>query len=299
MEKISYGGWDNCFRISNDQVDLIVTGDVGPRIIRFGFIDQENMFKEYPEEMGRTKSDEWLIYGGHRLWHAPEAQPRTYYPDSEPVLVQEQDGEVIVTQKPEATTGIQKQIKIKLSEHKPEVELIHILINHNLWAVETAPWALSVMAQGGVAVLPLPPRGPHPEFMLPTASLSIWPYTNLGDPRWTLGERYILLKQDPQIAAPQKIGLFALDSWAAYSNHNALFIKQIPIQYEGIYPDLGVNFEVFTNDTMLELESLGPIESIPPKGKIIHQEHWTLVKNVSAPRNDTEVIENILPHLIK
>jgi len=93
--------------------------------------------------------------------------------------------------------------------------------------------------------------------------------------------------------------LLALDSWAAYSNHNALFIKQIPIQYEGIYPDLGVNFEVFTNDTMLELESLGPIESIPPKGKIIHQEHWTLVKNVSAPRNDTEVIENILPHLIK
>ena len=293
MEKISYGGWDNCYRLSNDKIELIVTADVGPRIIRFGFIGRENMFKEFSEQMGKTESSEWLSFGGHRLWHAPEAQPRTYFPDLDPVHVQEIDNGLILTQKPEPTTGLQKQIEIKISPEESEVHLKHILINHNLWAVETAPWAITVLEPGGVAILPLPPRGPHPEFILPTTALALWPYTNLSDPRWILGERYVLLRQDQEISAPQKIGLFASDGWAAYANLNCLFIKQVPLQFEGVYPDMGVNFETFTNEAMLELESLGPIQSIPPKGQIDHMEHWTLIDNVKTPKSETDVIENL------
>jgi hypothetical protein len=290
MEKIKFAGWENCYRLSNDRIELVVTGDVGPRIIRFGFIGQENMFKEYPDQLGVTQSNEWLIFGGHRLWHAPEAKPRTYYPDVEPVLVQEIDNGLIATQKPEPTTGIQKQIQITLSPDSPEVFLTHRLINHNLWAIETAPWALSVMSVGGIAILPFPKRGQHPEFMLPTSSLAIWPYTNLSDPRWTLGYQFIMLKQEPGNKSPQKVGIFTPDGWAAYANHNALFIKQIPIQFDGLYPDMGVNFEVFTNGEMLELESLGPLEMIPSKGSIEHQEHWTLLQDVSQPNTENDII---------
>jgi hypothetical protein len=297
VEKISYAGWQNCYRLSNQHIELIVTGDVGPRIIRFGFIGQENMLKEYQEQLGVTESDEWLIFGGHRLWHAPEAKPRSYYPDLDPVHVQETENGVIVTQETEKSTGIQKQIEIKLSPDKPEVFLNHKLINHNLWGIETAPWALSVMATGGTAVLPLPARGPHSKFILPTSSLTLWPYTNLSDPRWILGERYILLKQDPSIAAPQKLGIFAPDAWAAYANFGYLLVKRVAIRFDGIYPDMGVNFEVFTNDTMLELESLGVLEIIPPKGFIEHQEHWTLIKDVPTPQSEEDVINHVLPKL--
>jgi len=295
MEKIRYGGWENCYRLANDQIELIVTGDVGPRIIRFGFIGKENMFKEFPDQLGRTESDEWLNFGGHRLWHAPEALPRTYFPDLEPVLIQETEGGLVATQKPEPTTGLQKQIEVILSPDKPEVQVKHKLINHNLWAVETAPWALSVMAPGGTAILPLPPRGTHPECLLPTSILCIWPYTNLSDPRWILGERYFLLNQDPKNALPQKLGIFASDGWAGYANFNCLFVKQVPIQLDGIYPDMGVNLEIFTNDEFLEVESLGPIDSIPPKGQIDHLEHWTLFKNVPQPKSDADVIKTVIP----
>jgi hypothetical protein len=299
MEKTAYGGWENCYRLANDQIELIVTGDVGPRVIRFGFIGKENMFKEFPEQMGKTSADEWLSFGGHRLWHAPEAQPRTYYVDTEPVLVQEIPGGLIVTQKPEPTTGMQKQIEIVLTPDKPEVQLKHVLINHNLWAVETAPWAISVMAPGGVGILTLPPRGPHPENMLPTSSLTIWPYTNLADPRWTFTERYIMLKQDPAVSAPQKIGIYSPDGWAAYANRNALFVKQVALQYGSVYPDLGANLEMFTNGNMLEVESLGPFDNIPPKGQVVHQEHWTLYDNVPEPVNEADIQRDILPLLAK
>ena len=297
MEKIRYGGWENCFRLANKQVELIVTGDVGPRIIHFGFLENENVFKTYPDQLGQKNRKNWLIFGGHRLWHAPEAQPRTYYPDSEPVHVQEIEQGICITQKPEPITGIQKQIEIKLIGNEPEVYLNHRLINHNLWPIETAAWGVTVMAEGGVAILPLPPRGPHPKYMLPTSILSIWPYTNLSDNRWHIGERFILLHQDPTINRPQKLGIFAVDGWCAYANKGVLFIKQVPIHYEGIYPDLGANFEAFTNNEMLELESLGPIESIPPKGQISHQEHWTLIKNIPLPQSEEDVRNDILPLL--
>lgn len=296
LEKIEYGGWKNCYRLSNNKVDLVITSDVGPRIIRFGFVDQVNMFKEYKNELGKMKGDEWLNFGGHRLWHAPEAKPRTYFPDRDPVLIQETENGLIATQKPEPTTGIQKQIEIILSADKAEVFLEQRLFNHNLWEIETAPWSLTVMAPGGTAILPLPPRGPHPEFLLPTSSLALWPYTNLRDTRWVFGEKYIFLKQDPEKNLPQKIGLFTPLAWVAYANFGYLFKKQVPIQYDGIYPDLGVNFEVFTDNEMLELETLGALERVPPQCMIELQEHWTLYKDV-PPVNSDDDIENMLPYM--
>ena len=61
MEKIDYKGWPNSYRLSNGTVDLVVTTDVGPRIIRFGFVGGENEFKEYEDMLGKTGGDEWRI----------------------------------------------------------------------------------------------------------------------------------------------------------------------------------------------------------------------------------------------
>lgn len=289
FEKIKYGGWNNCYRLANDHVELIITSDVGPRIIRFNFINQQNMLKEFEDQLGKLSGDQWLIFGGHRLWHAPEAQPRTYFPDRDPVLIQEIENGLIATQKPETTTGLQKQIEVVLPPGKSEVHLNHRLINHNLWSIQTALWCLTVMAPGGTAILPLPPRGTHPECLLPTSSLTLWPYTNLSDSRWVLGEEFILLRQDPFADKPQKIGIFTPSGWGAYANGGCLFKKQVPIQFDGIYPDMGANLEVFTNNKMLELETLGAFESIPPSGQIELQEHWTLFPDIPNIQSEEDV----------
>ena len=54
IQKIPYGGWKNCVQITNDLVDLIVTSDIGPRIIRYGFIGQANEFCEIESARGLT-----------------------------------------------------------------------------------------------------------------------------------------------------------------------------------------------------------------------------------------------------
>jgi len=91
MEKINYQGWPNCYRLFNECIELIATTDIGPRIIRFGFVGQQNEFAEFAHMIGRTGGNEWRGYGGHRLWHAPEAQPRSYIPDNEPITIEQHD----------------------------------------------------------------------------------------------------------------------------------------------------------------------------------------------------------------
>src|SRR5688572_6636888 len=92
IETISYQGWENCYRLNNGTLEVIVTADVGPRIIHFGFIGGENVFKQFPDDMGQKGGNEYRFYGGHRIWHAPENRPRTYAPDNDPVDHFELDG---------------------------------------------------------------------------------------------------------------------------------------------------------------------------------------------------------------
>lgn len=148
VEKISYGGWPNCYRISNAQVELILTADVGPRVIRFGFIGGQNLFKEFSEQMGGTGETSWQIRGGHRLWIGPEDRRYTYGLDNSPVTVEVMGDMVRATQATEPETGLQKVMDIYLAATGSEVKVVHRIINRNRIALEFAPWAPSVMAQG-------------------------------------------------------------------------------------------------------------------------------------------------------
>ena len=76
MEKVEFFGLKNCLRIFNDTVDLIATTEIGPNIVRFGFVGERNEFFSEPP----------LHYGGHAMRHAPEAQERKF-PALDPVAV--------------------------------------------------------------------------------------------------------------------------------------------------------------------------------------------------------------------
>lgn len=295
FKKVAYQGWENCYQLNNGTVELIVTGDVGPRVIHFGFVGGENAFYTFEKQLGKTGGDEWRSYGGHRLWHAPEAHPRTYTPDNEPVQVEYADGVLHVVQPTEEATGIQKQLWIALDPQQAKVTVTHRLTNHNAWAVELAPWALTVMAQGGTAVIPLPPRAPHEGNLLPKSSLALWAYTDLSDARWTFGKQYILLRQADD--EPQKIGAWVPDGWLAYARNGQLFIKRFEVQTHKPYPDMHSNAEIYTDWHILELETLAPLTHLEPGEYAEHVETWMLYDGVSAPQTDDDVRVQILPRL--
>ena len=297
LEKINYHGWPNCYRYANDRVELMVTTDVGPRILHFGFAGAHNEFAEFPESLGQTGGDTWAVYGGHRLWHAPEAVPRTYYPDNQAVALEEHDGFIRLIQPTETATGIQKEIDIRLAPDAAKVIVTHRLTNRNPWQVELAPWALSVMRPGGTAIIPLPPRGEHPQDLLPTSSIILWPYTDMSDPRWTWGHKYVLLRQDAGRPRPQKAGVGAGGGWIAYANEGHLFVKTFAYVAGAAYPDLGCSVETFTNAEMIEIETLGPLTRLEPATAVTHTETWYLFGDIPLPHSEADIDSTILPQI--
>jgi len=304
IEKIPYGGWENCIRMTNGTVDLIATTDVGPRIIFYGFAGKENEFFEVKDNMGKTNEKEWLPFGGHRLWIAPEEKPKTYFPDSLPVKYEIKGNTLYLKQPVESINGIEKEMEITMDNSGSHIHIIHRLTNKNKETTELAPWSITQMETGGTAVIPQEEFIPHPDSpegkamnvsttnYLPVRTLSLWSYTDMSDSRFTFTQKYIIIKQDVSATAPTKIGMSNKEGWAGYVRNNHLFIKVCPFK-EGIYPDKGSSFESFTNQDMLELETMSPIVNLESDGSVEHTEDWYLFDEVKIENNDTSINKEI------
>jgi hypothetical protein len=292
IEKVSYGGWANCFRIFNSDVDLVVTSDVGPRVIRYGFIGGQNLFKEFADQLGRSGEATWQPRGGHRIWIAPEIVPDTYAPDNIPVRGTLGEDSVELVAPVEAGTRLEKSIAVELCAHG--VKVTHRIRNCGSKARTLAPWALSMMAPGGMGITKFPPRGTHPEDLPPTNPLIMWAFTDLSDPRWTFTNKYLVLRQDPGCKAPQKMGLFNEKTVGAYLLGSDLFVKRYDADASKTYPDFGASYETFTNEGFLELETLGPLEDVAPGGMVEHVERWSLHRGVRVAEWTDAELDRVL-----
>jgi len=295
ITRTEYMGWKNNVKLSNDQIELIATLDVGPRIIRFGPVDGPNVLKNYTEQLGGTGESEWMIRGGHRLWHAPEAKPRTYALDNSPVEIEEiGDFGLRLNPPVETGNGIRKQIEISMAAEDNLVVLTHRLTNIGPWSIELAPWALTVTDAGGLCIVGLPEKRPHTEVLTPDFPLVVWPYTDFRDDRLGLGTRYITLRQDTS-KGPIKYGMANILGWAACLVHDCLFVKYFDYDPTAVYPDFGCNFETFTNEDMLEVESLGPLTLLEPGEMIEHDETWRLFTGVPPVTDEASIDRHIRP----
>lgn len=284
--KKEFNGWKDCVEVSNGLVDFIATTVVGPRIIRFGFTDSKNEFCEVKHQMGKIGGDEWNIFGGHRLWHSPEARPRSCFPDNFPINWSEIENGISLSQPMETTTGIKKDIDISLSQDKPMVTVIHKLTNMGMWPLEFAVWALSVMAPGGKAIIPQPSRETD---LLANRSVALWPYAKMNDSRVYWGDKYITVNQDTQAKTPFKLGIPNEDGWAAYYNSGHLFVKKFTHFINEKYPDYGSSWETYTNHFMMEMESLSPLKVLEPGETASHKETWYLLDNVDCPKTEEDM----------
>jgi hypothetical protein len=299
VEKTAWKGWPNCYRITNGEVELIVTTDVGPRVMRFGFVGGQNLFKEFTEQLGKSGEKQWIARGGHRLWMGPEDAKLTYALDNGPVKIETKGGVVTLTQPVEPETGLEKQIAIRLAESGSRVDVVHRLRNAGKTTRELAPWVLTMMAQGGHGVTGFPPRGTHPEQLAPTNPLVMWAFTDLSDARWTFTKKYMVLRQDAKnTGQPQKLGTYNTSTWGAYVLNGDVFIKRSSADPKKKYPDFNCSYETFTNQDFLELETLGPVSTVASGASVEHTERWSLHRNVKISSwTDAELDRVLLPFL--
>jgi hypothetical protein len=228
-----------------------------------------------------TPYGDYEFVGGHRLWHAPEAMPRTYIPDAGELTITDLPDGISIEAQTEPGTGIRKRIEIRLAPDKPSIMLTHILVNDGLWTVELAPWTITQFRLGGTVLLPVPVGNSDPAGLLHNRQFSFWPYARLNDPRLKLDDDFIVFKASA-LLPPFKIGYFNSHGWVAYWLDEVFFRKTFTVQAGLPHPDNNCNAEIYCNDQFVELESLAPLTKLSPSDAVTHVETWELFNGMGS-----------------
>ncbi len=298
IQKIAHQIYGNCISLQNGAAELIVSLDYGPRILHFTLAGEKNMLLNdneltlftSGENFDRTfyKGARFIMRGGHRLWISPEADPDTSYPDNDPVAYETCGSTVHLTCVPQIHNNVQYRFEITMHDTAPSVTIVHRVTNVSDQPKTFAPWGITVMDKGGLEIVPMNTKDTG---LLANRTISVWPYTDLSCSRAHFTDRYFTLRQDPEIKRAYKVGFDNEAGWACYINHGMLFKKSYTHVAGGVYPDNGCSYETYTNNAILEIESLGELREYAPGQTAQHTELWELARVAAAPdpRNEQSI----------
>ncbi len=294
LRSTSFHGW-KALALTTARAELIVPLDIGPRVISCALRGGPNLFCNVDAEMGGSGEKNWLLRGGHRLWHAPEMPGRTYQPDNTSITAESLRGGrgLKLMQPVEEKTGIRKSLVIETAG-PAAFKLTHRLENLGQWEVELAPWALTVMARDSYTTIPFNPKIPHGEALLPDYAMVPWTYTDFSDPVWRFHRDYLGIEV-AQATKNHKLGLTAFPGWVANWQPGGTFVKYAPPVPGAAYPDMGCVFETYVCDFMNELETLGPLTKLAPGKSVEHVEHWALFAGLPKPDTDAVFAKKFRP----
>jgi len=261
--------------LESEHLSVELLADAGPRVVRLTPAgSSENVLGEVADIGWDTPWGRYRLRGGHRLWWAPENPPLTSAPDDGDLLVGE-NAHGFRLERLEPQSGLRKVMEVELVADRAAVTVRHRIRNEQEVAVELAPWAITILPLGGVALLPQQ-RGPIGESeFLPNRALVLWPYSSVSDSRMELDDELVLIRA---VTAPSafKVGYLNRAGWAAYLHSGILFCKHFDPQAERTHADLNSNVEVYCNDRLLELETQAPLSRLEPGAEAAHEERWEL-----------------------
>lgn len=268
LETVSFEGHD-CVRLEDGDVAVVVTISAGPRVLGM-LVDGENLFAVLPDAtLDGPDGERFRFLGGHRLWVAPEVPSITYRADGRACSVTEVEDGVGVEAPPDGAQ-FAKAITIRRASQGWTVD--HVVRNTSRRSISIAPWAITQLRTGGEAVLPIAPREGGPQA---DRSLVLWPYTDLGDPRIRFARDEVRVDA-ARSGPPLKLGTAPSDGRVAYRLGNHRLEKRIDVDPGATYPDRGAAVQVYLCDGFCELETLGPLEDVPPDGTVTLRERWTV-----------------------
>ncbi len=287
-----YKTFGRALRLANGVLEAIVTLDVGPRIMHVSLPGGPNLFADdcpLKEDLPDGTTFEYL--GGHRVWHSPEAFPRSYVPDNHPIARHELfDDGVLLVQDQEPWTQIVKSIEVRFKAES--IAVTSRLTNEGAWPVEMAVWSLFLGAPNGRLVLPVVQRNTG---LLPNTSYVLWPYSTMDDPRVRWGRRFVVLDHDQANDTAIKLGYAAEPGWLAYFSDGCCLLKTFRHERGARYPDGGCSAEAYAAGWGIDVESLSPLQSVQPGQTITHDEEWFVVVCPERPDTDDEIASVLAP----
>lgn len=267
-------------RVSSSALWLDVLADAGPRIIRLGVAgSSDNLLAETPDVGWETVNGRYELFGGHRLWFAPEDPDRVAFPDLDGLTVERTPDGVRLVGRLEPPTELVRVIEIHLHAESAALEVRHELHNRGDEVLTLAPWSITQLPLGGVVLIPqAPPAVAHR--VRPNRSLVLWPYSSWADPRLAISDDGIVL--DGATGEDLKVGCRNESGWIAYVRAGTAVVQRFQAPTTERYPDLECNVEAYCGARYVELEILGPLRALGPHDASVLVEHWEVRSDLGA-----------------
>ena len=277
-------------RLDAGPISLAVTTSVGPRILGLLTEDGRNHFADLPDTTLECPGSGVIhLYGGSRLWAAPEDPRVTYRPDDDQVGVEEVPDGVTLSTRPDEVAGTSRETTIRVTG-EGRFSLDYRVINRADRRQRLAAWAITMMAPGGRAWLPLLTEPFDPGGFQGQCNLVLWPYSRVGDPRFVHTDRALEVRTTPEVVAgldgPFKVGTSLRRGWVAHWRDGLMLIKHAGHDEDREYADMGASGQVYAHSDFTELETLGPLTDLAPGEVAEHHEDWEirLVDEAEAER---------------
>ena len=264
--------WGKVLWLWDEHAEVGVALEFGIRVVHLSCPGMENLYYVQPADLSDNFITEkgWRLYGGHRMWLAPESAD-SYYPDNDPVSYTVEGNSVLVTQNPDPWLQLRKSLRITFADGT--VRLDHSFENLSDETRIGASWGVNTLDGGGEAEIVFAgERGYNPKRVV-----SLWGHTNLHDPRlhFTADSLKATHMQVPEYL---KVGLYVNPGKAVLRNKGQQLTITFDAQSLESYMDNGCNFELYLCAKFMELESLGVRTEIQPGQSACHSEVWQLTK---------------------
>jgi hypothetical protein len=280
IEKVEVSDNRNCYECRLGEKRLVITADFGPRIIRLSAGGGPNvLFVDEGKRMGR---DDWLLYGGHRLWIGPETAG-TYAPDNDPCRVESDGHGIIVTARDEAL-GLEKSITV--CERGDDFLVTHTVVNRSDTLVVGAVWALTCITPKSTAFFPWGTGGDWDLKKIVYWKKWMNHATDVRGSQYVPTDDLFLIRPD---GSEGKVGTSGHEGFIGATGDGFCFVKRFDRRPGAPYPDEDCAVQCYTCADFVELETLSPLTTFFPNAPVVHEEEWIIRDRAVDPQDGRAV----------
>jgi hypothetical protein len=274
-------GYSDCIFLENEKTRVVLGHQSGGRILEYAHLGENVLFLDpqqngqiwrpggpkFSPKAGRFDVGPEKIVLGHPLLWAGEWTAEITGPRS-----------AKLTSQVDQVLELQLVRKFHLDENSSRLICTQMIVNKSTDKIQRlCHWGRTLAKGGGICVIPL---GEYSRF--PKNYLMYGP----GDVLQFLPEDANVRVRDGflEILGPPrhpKLGLDSAEGWFAYlMPDNLLFLKSYPTYPERVYSEMaGITISIWApaDGSMIELEPIGPMETLKPGHSASFEEEWWLL----------------------
>ncbi len=277
--EVDFFGYKGCLRLENANTRVTVCPHAGARVLEYALDGKNAIYLDANQQGWRRQPGAAAVDPcGGRFDIGPE---RVIAPHPD-LWMGDWTGEIAgqdrvrLTSSCDETTGIRLVREFTLAADSSRLACQQRIINESDRPVTCCHWSRTLAVGGGICLIPLTPESRFPNQYImygPGPVMNFRP----EDPNIRIRDGFLEILGTP---ANPKLGMDSAAGWFCYlTPGDVMFVKRYPVYPDRVYAEMaGLTISIwYYENTMCELEPIGPREILAPGDSASFTEQWELV----------------------